>query len=85
MARPRSVYPVGYKRTICSLDPTNAAILDQLAQETGKSKSYVMNTVLEYYYTKEVDSSTPSNYYLLMEKVFPTIEQCIVKLDSLVP
>jgi len=85
MARPRSMYPVGHKQISIDLDLVNMAILDEIVRATGKSKSYIMNAVLEYYYTKEVDSSAPSNYYLLMEKVFPTIEQCIVKLGGVAP
>ena len=64
MVRQKDVYPMGCKITTVRLDPTNEAILKQIMKDTNKSASYVMNAILEYYYSNVYDNSIYTNYTL---------------------
>ena len=64
MARHKDTYPLGCKRATFSLDLVNEAILKQIMKDTNKSASYVMNAILEYYYSNVYDNSIYTNYTL---------------------
>ena len=64
MARKKDVYPFGHKQVSIDLDPTNEAILKQIQVDTSKSRSYIVNAILEYYYSNVYDNSIYTNYTL---------------------